>query len=60
MTTPSITEINKTDGEIGQAEAHVLPDRSVGEQLIAFGKDLRKWRKVKRIENVGAGCDFPS
>jgi hypothetical protein len=38
----------------------MFPDRAVGEELDAFGDDLTERGKVKRVENLGAGRDFPA
>jgi hypothetical protein len=37
----------------------VLPDRAVGKKLIPLGDDLADGRKIKRIENLELGEDFP-
>ena len=37
----------------------MLPDRTVGEKLVALGEDLAEWREVKRIENLETGRKFP-
>ena len=37
----------------------MLPDGAVGEELVAFGDDLAERRKVKWIDDLKAGREFP-
>ena len=37
----------------------MLPDRTVGEKLVALGEDLTEWREIKRIENLETSRKFP-
>jgi len=38
----------------------MLPDGAVGEQFVALGNDLAEWRKVKWIDDLKAGREFPA
>ena len=37
----------------------MLPDRALGEKLIAFCENLTEGREVKRIDDLGASGDLP-
>jgi hypothetical protein len=37
----------------------MLPDRAVGEELVAFDKDRAEGRKIKRIDDLEAGKKLP-
>ena len=49
----------KTNRKIRETEPHVFPDRAVGKKLYAFSHDFSERWKVERVENFGAGGDFP-
>ena len=51
---------DKADQKVGQAEPHMLPDRAVGEKLVALEDDFAKRRKVEGVDNLKASRKLPA